>query len=363
MPNFLGQKNVLIIPLSSFICFNKKMAGEKLANLFGKSVDDRFSCDEEIQDYEKFCGNLLQKILTSQIAADFNLGKKTKHEFISELLSFLSLPSNKSSAIEAAWNALIEFDRESSEAFNALIKLTLQGKSIYFIGNTNELHAKKILDLFAGYPHDKLSFWENLPEEVHASPLAVSQVSYAELGDDDLAAQMGTIYFCLSYAYKTLLEQPQSFLTRLFTAKSASGLLAHLKISLNELGKTQDDILLINPYEKTHAITKKLALETISKENFYTDLLAISTGTAATTLSDPKLVEAHIPTNIAAHEDAATFPVIECSTATPSAKPHFTLSTHNCASSRRVFFSRAPKNEDLENSETSARESTPLLRQ
>ena len=76
MPNFLEQKNVLIVPLSLFIKFNKKIAAEKFANLFGKFFDDLFSCDEEIEEHEKFCEALLQKILASQIVADFNLGKK-----------------------------------------------------------------------------------------------------------------------------------------------------------------------------------------------------------------------------------------------------------------------------------------------
>lgn len=46
-----------------------------------------------------------------------------------------------------------------------------------------------------------------------------------------------------------------------------------LKDYLNDMGKTKDDILLINPYKKTNAITRKLALETLSKENFCTNLL------------------------------------------------------------------------------------------
>ena len=137
MLHSLEQKNVLIVPLSLFIRFNKKMAGEKFANLFGKFLHDMYSCDEEMQAHEKFSEDLLQKILTSQIVADFNLGKKNKHEFIAELLNFLSLPSHKSNNIETAWNSLIKFDQESHEVFTALIKLTLQGKSIYFIGDTN----------------------------------------------------------------------------------------------------------------------------------------------------------------------------------------------------------------------------------
>ncbi|WP_342220769.1 hypothetical protein [Rickettsiella endosymbiont of Miltochrista miniata] len=285
MPYSLEQKNVLIVPLSLFIRFNKKMAGEQFANLFGKFFDDMFSCDEEMQAHENFCENLLQKILTSQIVADFNLGKKTQRAFIAELLSFLNLPSDKSIDIKNAWNSLMEFDRESSNAFDALIHLTQQGKSIYFIGETNELHAKKILDLFKSYPYNKLSFLENLPEKVQALPVAVSQVSNSELGDD--AMRIGTIYFCLSYAYKTLIEHPQNVLTKLFTAfKPTSGLITHLKLHLNEMGKTKDEILLINPQEKDYAIAKKLALETLSKENFYTALLG-SSGIAATATCIP----------------------------------------------------------------------------
>ncbi len=34
------QKNILIIPLASFIRFNKKIAGERLANLYGQSFDE-----------------------------------------------------------------------------------------------------------------------------------------------------------------------------------------------------------------------------------------------------------------------------------------------------------------------------------
>jgi hypothetical protein len=294
MPHSLEEKNVLIVPLSLFIQFNKKMAGEKFANLFGKFFDDMFSCDEEMDAHNKFCENLLQKILTSQIVADFNLGKKTKPEFISELVNFLSLPSNESKdiEIEAAWNSLIQFDPESSETYYALIKLTLQGKSIYFVGNTNELHAEKILNLFAGYPYNKLSFLENLPNPLQALPLAISQVADSEL-DGDVAPQIGTIYFCLSYAYKSLIEQPQGLLTQLFnSSKPASGLLTHLKVHLNDMGKTLDDILLVNAYTKS-PLTKKLALDTISKEEFYTDLQTLSASTTATARINPMQTDLH----------------------------------------------------------------------
>ncbi len=263
MPNFLEQKNVLIVPLSLFIKFNKKIAEEKFANLFGKFFDELFSCDEEIEEHEKFCEALLEKILASQIVADFNLGKKTKHEFTSELLSFINLPNHKLTDIEAAWNSLIDLDRQSSEVLYTLIQLTHQGKSIYFIGDTNELHAQKILELLAGFQYNKLSFLENLPEKLLALPIGISQVSDSELNSNGLAPQIGTIYFCLSYAYETLIEQPQNFFTKFFSSKSTPGLLTKLKISLNKIGKTQDDILFVNPYTKERSIIKKLGLETI----------------------------------------------------------------------------------------------------
>lgn len=294
MPFSLEQKNVLIVPLSLFIKFNKKIAAEKFANLFGKFFDELFSCDEEIEEHKKFCEALLEKILASQIVADFNLGKKTNHEFTSELLSFLNLSNHKltdiEAAIEAAWNSLIDLDRQSSEVLYTLIQLTHQGKSIYFIGDTNELHAQKILELLAGFQYNKLSFLENLPEKVQALPVAVSQVSNSELGDD--ATRIGMIYFCLSYTYKTLIEQPQNVLTKLFTAfKPTSGLITHLKLYLNEKGESKDDILLINPREKDYAIPKKLALETLSKENFYTALLGSSGITATATCIPLQILE------------------------------------------------------------------------
>jgi hypothetical protein len=267
----LEQKNILIVPLSLFIRFNRIIAGEQFANLFGKSFDDIF-LDEEVAAHEKFCEGTLQKILTSQIVADFNLGKKNKHEFISELLIFLNLPSNKSTEIETAWNSLIELNRESTEKLYTLIKLTHQGKAIYFIGNTNELHAEKILNLFSGYPSRKLSFLENLPNPIQALPLAISRIADSELDGDSLTPQIGTLYFCLSYAYKTLVEQPQGLLTKLFTGfKPTSGLLTNLKVHLNDMGKTKEDILLVNPYAKASQ-PKKLALETVSTEKFYADL-------------------------------------------------------------------------------------------
>lgn len=300
MPYSLEQKKILIVPLSSFIRFNKNIAGEQFANLFGKSLDDLFSCEEEIQDYAKFCENLLHKILTSKIVADFNLGKKTTQEFISELLSFLKLPNSKSSNLEKAWNSLIEFNRETIDAFDALIKLTHQGKSIYFIGNTNKLHAKKVLDIFRNFSFKQiyLEFLENLPEEMHASPQAVSQLADPELAGNVLSQSHGSVYFCLSYVYNTLIEQPKDILTKLFTPFTSThtqGLLTHLKNYLNALGKTKDGILLINPYGKSNAITKKLAFDTISKDNFYTDLHK-SAATAVATMFAPLSSETHSAT-------------------------------------------------------------------
>lgn len=275
MSYFIEQKKILIVPLSSFIRFNKKISREQFANLFGKSVDDIFSCDKEIKDHEIFCKNLLHKILTSKIVADFNLGKKTTQEFIAELLDFLKLPASQSSHLKTAWNSLLEFDRETMDSFYELIKLTHQGKSIYFIGDTNELHAKKVLAIFRNFSFKQiyLEFLENLPEEMPASPFAVSQLADPELAGNVLSQSHGNVYFCLSYVYNTLIEQPKDILSKLFTAFTFTpGLLMRLKDYLNTLGKTKDDILLVNPYGKSNTITKKLAFDTISKDNFYTDL-------------------------------------------------------------------------------------------
>lgn len=41
MPYSIEQKKILIVPLSSFIRFNKPISGVQLANLFGKSFNDR----------------------------------------------------------------------------------------------------------------------------------------------------------------------------------------------------------------------------------------------------------------------------------------------------------------------------------
>lgn len=298
MPYSIEQKKILIIPLSSFIRFNKQMAGAQLANLFGKSLDDIFSCDEEIQEYEKFCKNLLDKILTSKIVADFNLGKKNTQEFIAEVLSFLKLPASKSSPLKTAWNSLLEFDRETVDTFYELIKLTHQGKSIYFIGDTNELHAKKVLDIFRNFSFKQiyLKFLENLPEEMPVTPFAVSQLADPELANNVLSQSHGKVYFCLSYMCNTLIEQPKDFLSKLFTAFSFTpGLLMCLKDYLNTLGKTKDDILLVNPYKKSNAIIKKLAFDTISKDNFYSDLHK-SVDTAVASMFAPLSSEGHSAT-------------------------------------------------------------------
>ncbi|WP_342146571.1 hypothetical protein [Rickettsiella endosymbiont of Aleochara curtula] len=305
MPNFLEQKNILIVPLSAFIVFNKGIAGEKFANLSGKFFDEMFSCDEEIKEHEEFSKKITEKILSSKLVADFNLGKKTKQEFILELLRFLKLPSEKAAEAKVAWNALLNFDKKLTSVFEALLNLTQQGTSIYFIGNTNELHAEKILDLFALNAISTLSFSDKLSGPALALPLAISQSSSSGLNCPGSASQCGTVYFCLSYAYKTLLEQPRGLLTKLFTTKPTPGLLAHLKVYLNDISKTKkDDILLVNPYEKNNTITKKLALETISKEKFYTDLLAFPVDTAVTTMQALKLVEVHsMPTNLSADDN------------------------------------------------------------
>lgn len=306
MPLLLEQKNVLIVPLSAFIVFNKRVAGEKFANLSGKFFDEMFSCDEEIKEHEEFSKKMTEKILSSKLVADFNLGKKTKQEFILELLRFLKLPSEKAAETKVAWNALLNFDKKLTRVFEALLNLTQQGTSIYFIGNTNELHAEKILDLFALNAISTLSFSDKLPGPALALPLAISQSSSSGLNCPVAASQCGTVYFCLSYAYKTLLEQPRGLLTKLFTTKPTPGLLAHLKVYLDDIGKAEDDILLINPYEKKQTITKKLALETISKEKFHTDLLAFPVDTAVATMQALKLVEVYsMPTNLPVDDNIA----------------------------------------------------------
>lgn len=273
MPYSFQQKNSLIIPLSTFIRFNKKIAGERLANLFGQYFDDLLACEEELQEHEKFCEKLLQKLLFSKIVADFNLGKKSKQEFITEALSFFKLSGDKATEFESAWNSLLEFNKELIDVFQELIKLTEQGKSIYFIGNTNELHAQKVLDLFKNHSYEALLLLENLPESASAMPLVISQSYPSNPNNHALTPSNGNIYLCLSYFYHTLVEQPSGTLTKLFTPfQATSGLLTQLHAYLNTLGKTNEDILLVNPYPTTNAITKKLAKEIISKDNFYSEL-------------------------------------------------------------------------------------------
>lgn len=258
------QKNILIIPLANFIRFNKKIAGERLANLHGQFFDELLDSEERLEEHEEFCEKLLKKMLFSQIVADFNLGKKGKQEFISEALSLLKLPCDKAEDFESAWNSLLEFEIKSIDVFQALIKLAKQGKSIYLIGRANELHAQKILDLFKKYSYKESSLLENLPEPVGALPLAITETSQSP--------SIGNIYLCLSYFYHTLVEQPIGFLTKLFIPQSNSGLLTQLLAYLTTQNKTKEEILLINPYENNNAITKKLALDIISKDNFYSEL-------------------------------------------------------------------------------------------
>jgi|GEM_PF-2775763 hypothetical protein len=187
-------------------------------------------------------------------------------------------------------NSLINFDDKSHRAFAALLNLTQRGISIY-IDDTNELHAEKILALFSSNTIDNLSFLADLPHPISALPQAVAvSYTYIKLSRHLLTLPIGTVYFCLSYAYKTLLEQPRSRLKSFFTFKPTSGLLTHLTIYLNDIGKNKTDILLVNPYTKNNAITEKLTLDTISKEDFYTDLLKES---VIADVSDPKQVIVH----------------------------------------------------------------------
>ena len=266
MPNILKSKNVLIVPLTLFIKYNEKNAAEKFALLFKNS--------------QQFNEKSLQKILNSPLVTDFKLGKRNKAEFISKLAILLRLPTYTMTEVEDAWNSLIELDTDFNAAFDALIKLTYQGKSIYFIGNTNELHAKKILDLFSSFPFTTLSFLENLPDPMSTLPFSISRVTDTHLSNHNL---VGSVYFCLSHAYKILLEQP-SF-TSFFSLRQTRGLLTQVTQYLNDTGKTKDDILLVNPYQEQSSIIKTLALETISKENFYSNLLEIRGASAMLTQS------------------------------------------------------------------------------
>lgn len=87
----------------------------------------------------------------------------------------LKLTSDKAEEFESAWNSLLEFDIELFDVFQELIKLTEQGKTIYWIGNTNELHAQKVLNIFKNYSYPASSLLENLPEPVRAMPLAITE--------------------------------------------------------------------------------------------------------------------------------------------------------------------------------------------
>lgn len=271
------QKNIFIIPLAHFIQFNKKIAGERLANLHGKSFNELLDSEEQLEEHEEFCEKLLNKMLFSQLVADFNLGNKSKQAFISEALSLLKLPSDKAEDFESAWNSLLEFDIKSLDVFQTLIKLTEQGKSIYLIGKANELHAQRILDLFKKNYYQENSLLENLPEPMDALPLAIMETPPSP--------SHGNLYLCLSYFYHTLLEEPAGFLTKLFIPQSYSGLLTQLLAYLTTQNKTKEEILLINPYQTSNAITKKLALDTISKDSFYSELRNLARETLASRLA------------------------------------------------------------------------------
>ena len=272
MPNKLERKNVLIVPLALFVKYNKKRAAEKFANIFRNMTDEFFSTpkQKEEQDYfkkqQKFNEKSIQEILDLELIADFKLGKKNKDEFISELLSFLKLDGYESKKMETeeAWHSLIELNTKSSAAFYALMKLTLHGKSIYFIGDTNELHAKKILDLFPCPPLQQVVFLENLPNP--------ERVTHSKLSTDSSGPSIGRIYFCLSYAYNALIENP-GLISMFFPSRQAPGLLTHLRGHLDKINMAKDDILSVSSGQKQQAIAKRLALETISKEKFYSDLL------------------------------------------------------------------------------------------
>jgi hypothetical protein len=272
MTNKLERKNVLIVPLALFIKYNKKRAAEKFANIFINMTHEFFSTPKEkaekdcFKKYQQFNEKCVQKILDLELTADFKLGKKNKDEFISELLSFLKLDGyqSKKKEIEEAWNSLIELNTKSSAEFYALMKLTLHRKSIYFIGDTNELHAKKILDLFPCPPLEQITFLENLPNP--------ERVTYSKLNTDGSDPSIGSIYFCLSYAYNALIEKP-GLISMFFPSKQAPGLLTHLKGHLDKINTAKDDILLVSPGQKQQAIAKRLSLETTSKEKFYSSLL------------------------------------------------------------------------------------------
>ncbi|WP_171910134.1 hypothetical protein, partial [Rickettsiella grylli] len=180
--------------------------------------------------------------------------------------------------IKSAWNSLIEFNSTSSELFNTLIKLVHQGKSIYFFGNTNALHAQKILFNFIIFPFNQVyvQFLEKLPQNIPAEPLAISTL-FDPIADHVLAQNHGTIYLCLSYFYETFIESPQNLITTLFNP-APSSLLSQLKNYLNSIEKTRDDIILVTPSKRS--VSRGLDLDTIKEKDFRT--LLKNSATAAT---------------------------------------------------------------------------------
>jgi hypothetical protein len=291
MPNLL-ESNVLIVPLSLFIKNNEKNTLEKFKTIFRSMTDHLFSNPEESVNHAYFKKQLqqfneksLKKILNSSLVTDFNLGKKNKDQFILELSSALKLHPSDSRKVmlEEAWNSLIEFDHELDSVFDSLIKLTYQGKSIYFIEETNELHAQKSLEIFSLFPFHNLSFLENLPNPT-ASPLLIS---YLDSTHDTLTSPKGSVYFCLSYAYQTFLTPSSNFLSQFFRFKSTPDLLTHLIQHLNAIGKRKDTILFVSANLKEQSLAEKLALETISKEAFYTELSSSAANKTTVRFDDP----------------------------------------------------------------------------
>lgn len=283
MPNILlKQKNVFIVPLSLFIKFNKHPR---------ISIDDLLNIDEEKEVLKNF-STQLQAILQSQLVADFNLGKYTSHQFLIELLKFIGLAKNLNESnperieilknvIKSAWNSLIEFNSKSSELFNTLIKLIHQGKSIYFVGNTNALHAQKILFNFIIFPFNQVyvQFLEKLPQNIPAEPLAISTLSDT-IADHVLAQNHGTIYLCLSYFYEALIKSPQNLITTLFKP-APSSLLSQLKNYLHSIDKTRDDIIFVTSSKKS--INREFDLDTIKEKDFCTLLKNSATAVTAFT--------------------------------------------------------------------------------
>jgi hypothetical protein len=253
MPHIFEQKNTLLVPLSLFIRYNKQSAGQRFANLLGKFTDELFNSAEEIKAHDKFSEKLIQKILTSKLVSQFNLGKKTKVEFISELLNFLNLPKSKSNELEIAWNSLVDFDEKSNEQFKDLINFAERGKSIYFVADSNELHAEKIMVLFN---EKSTTVGKNLPIDITPKqPIEILE----------------NIYFCPSYTYGALIEnQSINPFFGLFT-KSKPNLISLVQAALNSDPNT---LLFVEANQKDKEIAQKLGLETTSVEEFYTALQA-----------------------------------------------------------------------------------------